>query len=374
MPEARLATTKGQGRKLAVRLSRRQFGSVAAGAGAAVTQLHPGLSRASANEFRSLVAIELAGGNDGWNMVVPIGSAYAAYAEGRGRALAVPRDRLVGLAGSGFGLHPAMAALADIWQRGDLALVLNAGPLALPLTKSLYLRRPDLRPPRALLHDGAATLWEGAVAWLDSTRVAARVDERVDAHFPAAVRATSIGRQLRDAAQTLIASVAQGLPRQNLRVRHDGYDLHGEQVAAGDPAAGRHAALLSELTSALVAFDGAMRAFGLGDQVTCFTLSDFGRAFRGNWERGTEHGWGNVQLVLGGAVARHGVHGTYPDVTPGGPDDVVGDGRFIPALSLEEYLAPLARWYGHGRTDLSRHFANWSEWTDRRRTGISLFA
>lgn len=81
-----------------------------------------------------------------------------------------------------------------------------------------------------------------------------------------------------------------------------------------------------------------------------------------------------MQLVLGGAVARHGVHGSYPDVTPGGPDDVVGDGRFVPSLSLEEYLAPLARWYGHGRADLNRLFANWSEWADRRRTGIGLFA
>ena len=357
-----------------MRLSRRQFGSVAAGAGAAATQLRPGRSRASANEFRGLVGIELAGGNDGWNMVVPTGRAYGAYAEGRGRALALPQNRLAILAGSGFGLHPAMAALADIWQRGDLGLVLNTGPLQRPLTKSLYLRRPDLRPARAQLHDGAATLWGDSVAWLGDAPAGAGADPRIGAQFPASVRASAIGRQMHDAAQALALAAGQGMARQSFRVRHDGYDLHSEQVAADDPAGGRHAELLAELTSALVAFAGAMSAVGLGDQVTCFTLSDFGRAFRGNWERGTEHGWGNAQLVLGGAVARHGVHGAYPDVAPGGPDDAVGDGRFIPSLSLEEYLAPLARWYGHGRGELNQLFANWSSWADRRRTGVSLFA
>lgn len=355
-------------------LSRRQFGAVAAGAGAVATQFRPGLSHAAALGFRALVGIELAGGNDGWNMVVPTGRAHAAYAEGRGRALALPRDRLAALAGSGFGLHPAMAPLKDIWARGDLGLVLNAGPLLQPLSKPLYHRRPDLRPQRILLHDEAASLWADAVAWLGGAPPATDADPRIAGHFSVDVRTSAIGAQLHDAAQAVAAAAGQGTPRVSFRLRQDGYDLHGDQVAAGDPAAGRHAELLAELTAGLVAFDAAMRAVGFGDQVTCFTLSEFGRAFRGNWERGSEHGWGNAHLVMGGAVAPRSVHGAYPDVTLGGSLDVVGDGRFLPSVSLEEYLAPLARWYGYGRTEMSQLFANWADWAERRRTGIGLFA
>src|SRR5690242_11798763 len=68
---------------------------------------------------RVLVVVELAGGNDGINTVVPF--AREGHAKYR-RTLRLPREQLVRI-GAGLGLHPALRPLARIWQEGHLAIV-----------------------------------------------------------------------------------------------------------------------------------------------------------------------------------------------------------------------------------------------------------
>jgi uncharacterized protein (DUF1501 family) len=121
-----------------------------------------------------------------------------------------------------------------------------------------------------------------------------------------------------------------------------GYDTHADQVADGDPARGRQADLYGDLAVALAAFQNAMAGLGLSRNVTAFTVSEFGRAYRGNNRHGTDHGWGNNHLVLG-AAATGAIRGTYPDPTLRGRDDVTGDGRWLPSLSVEDYLEPIVR-------------------------------
>src|SRR5207302_10814604 len=72
---------------------------------------------------RVLVVIQLDGGNDGINTVVPFGD--EAYAKHR-RALRLPADTLCKLA-DGLGLHPAMRAAADLFEAGRLAIVQGVG-------------------------------------------------------------------------------------------------------------------------------------------------------------------------------------------------------------------------------------------------------
>ena len=166
-----------------------------------------------------------------------------------------------------------------------------------------------------------------------------------------------------------------GDPRQAFLVSHYGYDTHADQVAPGDPTKGRQADLYADLAGALQAFYAAMDDLGLARNVTAFTMSEFGRSYKANWERGTEHGWGNNHLVLGGAAMPGGVRGIYPTPVLGGPDDVVGDGRWLPSLAVEEYLAPIARWYGVPAHAMATVFPHWSVWdTPERRRAVSRFA
>lgn len=118
---------------------------------------------AHAADYKALVCVFLFGGNDGMNMIVPSDSTrYATYAGVRG-PLAIPRSSLVPLGNSGFGLHPALSALAPAWAAGGLAPVFNIGPLVQPLTKAQYVAaaaNSPLLPDSLFSHADQQTLWE----------------------------------------------------------------------------------------------------------------------------------------------------------------------------------------------------------------------
>ena len=111
------------------------------------------------------------------------------------------------------------------------------------------------------------------------------------------------------------------------------------------------------------AFFDATVELGVQNKVTAFTMSDFGRTLQPSGtgaQVGSDHGWGNHHMIVGGAVLGHTLYGTYPTLALGGPNDTDGGtsprGRWIPTTSVEQYAATLATWYGLSTADLTAVF------------------
>ena len=186
---------------------------------------------------------------------------------------------------------------------------------------------------------------------------------------------SDISHQLLRVARMIEARGTLGHSRQTFFVSQGGYDNHGNQVDAGSPTTGVQAGLFSDLAMALAGFYAAMKSLSLADNVTAFTMSDFGRTFKGNAQFGSDHAWGNNHLVLGGAVRNQTVFGAYPDVTLGGPQDVDVNalGRWLPTIAIEEYIGAVSQWYGVAAADLPYVFPNYATWTTNGRALLPLF-
>jgi uncharacterized protein (DUF1501 family) len=157
-----------------------------------------------------------------------------------------------------------------------------------------------------------------------------------------------------------LSSATLSLNRQIFFCNLGGFDTHQNQLT-------NQADLLTDLSQAMKAFYDATVELGVDTKVTTFTLSDFGRTLQpsgsGAGSVGSDHGWGNHQFVLGGAVAGgdfYGVVGSngtvFPTLALGGPDDTDSRGRWIPTCSVEQYAATLASWYGVAPADIPTVF------------------
>jgi uncharacterized protein (DUF1501 family) len=167
----------------------------------------------------------------------------------------------------------------------------------------------------------------------------------VTANFPD----TDLGRQLRMVARLISARGALQMNRQIFFVAQGGYDTHASQLSD-------HPALLTDLSDSLSAFYAQMGSLGLGNQVTSFTASDFGRTLTSNGD-GTDHGWGSHHFVVGDSVQGGRIVGNMPDLTVGGPDDADW-GQIIPRTAVDQYAATLSTWYGLSDSDRTLVFPN----------------
>jgi uncharacterized protein (DUF1501 family) len=160
-----------------------------------------------------------------------------------------------------------------------------------------------------------------------------------------------LGQQLKQVAEVIAARSALGMGRQIFFVSYGGFDTHSDQLV-------QHVALMSELSQGMSAFYQATQELGVTNQVTTFTLSEFGRTLQPGTNAGTDHAWGNHQLVMGGAVKGNNVYGTFPTLTLAGPDDAGNNGRWIPTTALDQYAGTMATWFGVSDTDLPTIFPN----------------
>lgn len=349
--------------------SRRRFlSALGAGGAAALPSLAlPRFARqagAAPKAGHMLLLIELAGGNDGLNTVIPITDArYRALRP----TIGAPRRRVLGL-DADTALHPAMGGLAALWEAGDLRIVEGVGypepdrshfrsieiwnsgggpetktttgwvsaafaegapragadadglalggdlgPLAGPGRFSAlrdlddFLDRAEAAPsaPHAVRPGGARSPLEHVLGVYESARVTsealrAKLERSRDRDW--AFPESQIGAQLHTAARLLDAGVETPV----MKVVQDGYDTHERQPD-------RHAELLHDLSAAIAAFAAHAKIMGLWDRVTLATYSEFGRRAQENASAGTDHGAAAPVLAMGGAVAG-GLAGARPSL------------------------------------------------------------
>jgi len=155
--------------------------------------------------------------------------------------------------------------------------------------------------------------------------------------------ATSLGQQLAAVAKVIanrnrLGANGQGMRRQIFFLRHGAnYDTHSNQTEVLPTN-------LQQVNDAMLAFYGETEKMGISDQVTTFTASEFGRTLTPN-NSGTDHGWGNHHLVVGGAVNGGQILGNIPEAEVGHSQDT-SRGRLIPEVSVDQFAFSLARWFG----------------------------
>jgi uncharacterized protein (DUF1501 family) len=166
--------------------------------------------------------------------------------------------------------------------------------------------------------------------------------------FPAK---NGLAAQLQQIAQIIQVRSALGVNRQIFFAGIGNFDTHADQLT-------QQGGLLASISAAMGAFYQATQELGVQNNVTSFTMSDFGRTFQPNSNTGSDHAWGSHHIVLGGAVKGGKMYGTFPTLALGGPDDSGTNGRWVPTTASIQYAATLAQWFGVSAAQLPAIFPN----------------
>jgi uncharacterized protein (DUF1501 family) len=245
---------------------------------------------------------------------------------------------------------------------GMLVLGWSGPSIANPFTSGSGFRQ-------LLTFDRGQTLIKGAS---DTTSAALNADQILNQPEPtltATFPTTGIGNQLKQIAKLIKIKDTLGMHRQIFFCNLGGFDTHTNETSA-DPSqpnqSGGQGNLLTQFSQAARAFYEEMIAQGNSNNVTLFSLSDFGRTFQasgsGATAVGTDHAWGSHAFIMGGAVLGGTFYGSYPTLALNGPNDDGGNrGRWIPTTSIDQYGATLAQWYGLPANLLTTIFPNLSK-------------
>ncbi len=232
--------------------------------------------------------------------------------------------------------------------------VTSSGPILLSGNSSLFSSATASTALKSLMTGGRANIFENehskvskrsldTGALVTSSLAAAPAFTTV---YPAG---NSLADQLKIVARMISVSSELGAKRQVFFVSLGGFDLHDNLVA-------QHPVLLANVANAMRAFYDHTVELGVSDKVTTFTGSDFGRTLVPNTD-GSDHGWGSMHFVMGGAVKGKNIYGKPPEIANNGADDV-GQGRLLPGIAVDQYASTLATWFGVSSGDMSTVLPN----------------
>jgi uncharacterized protein (DUF1501 family) len=372
-------------------MNRRNFLRLAAYAsvlpGAMLTTANVAWAAAPAGaRYRNLlVLIELKGGNDGLNTVVPYASPtyYALRPK-----LAIPRDQVVKLSDA-VGLHPALEPMLPLWKGRELAVLQGVGypepnlshfrsieiwdtasksaeylqdgwltrafaaaptptdfaadgvivgspdlgPLAGAGTRAIALVNTEqfLRQARLAIPEGTARNRAlQHILKVESDIVQAASHLNADHAFTTEFPQSGFGNAIKTACQVIASRAGVAV----VRVTLSGFDTH-----SGQP--GTQARLLGELSGGIVALKSALAELDRWNDTFVLTYAEFGRRPKENLSNGTDHGTASVHFAMGGRVAG-GLYGEQPSL-----DRLSGDGNTGYAIDFRSvYATVLDRWWG----------------------------
>lgn len=155
---------------------------------------------------------------------------------------------------------------------------------------------------------------------------------------------------------------AKGASRQIFSINWGQFDTHADQrngsANAMNPSLDNQ---FNQLASALVAFQDAIDAAGMSNEVAVLVMSEFGRTFDSAGGFGTDHAWGNHWLALGGPIKGGQFYGQrMPSLKANGPDDADNRGRgyLVPQIPSDAVAADLISWLGLPASELINVFPN----------------
>lgn len=339
---------------------------------------------------RVLVVIQLDGGNDGLNTVVP----YSDELYGRFRSeLRIDRDQVHRINDT-VGLHPAMKPAAALLDEGRLAIVQGVGypnpnrshfesmaiwhharlhpddhdgngwlgraaeatrkradgpdscylgsgaePVALRGRRATILafddeRDFDISPAAATILAPSAPANEVA-AFVQRTTVQSLESVKRLRELPQTERTDRVrypGNELATNLQLVARLLKLGSESRIYYVVQSGYDTHSEQLY-------QHSRLLDEFSTSLKAFLDDLRAASLDDRVAILAFSEFGRRVQENGSAGTDHGAAGPVFVAGPRL-KGGLVGDHPSLADLDDGDLKMsvDFRQVYATLLDQWL------------------------------------
>jgi uncharacterized protein (DUF1501 family) len=344
---------------------------------------------------RILVVVELSGGNDGLNTVVPFGD--AAYYRARPN-LGIPEAQTIKIA-DGFGFHPSMVGFERLYKDGLMAVVHGCGYdhpslshfssmgfwhtgvpnggealgwlgrladagynpdtnnmiVNLGNSQSLAVRSRNHSPlvfddPARFRRDGtdaeksalvelskARTTNNSTLEFLAATAQNATESSDFVRQTSAAYRTPvdyGIGGGLGGNLQRVAALIAAGMPTRLYYVTYAGnsFDTHVQQ-------ADLHARLLMYTADAVRGFMEDIKRLGRADDVAVMMFTEFGRRVEENGSLGTDHGTATPMFIVGKGL-KGGLYARHPSLTDldDGNLKMTTDFRRVYATVIKEWL------------------------------------
>ncbi len=336
-----------------------------------LSALDLGMGAPLSKDEKILVIVQMSGGNDGLNTLIPFGDPE--YAKAR-RRIGIPRKDVHQIE-AGMGFHPAFKGLTELYKAKKLAVLqavgypnpnrshfksmdiwhcadpsgrdlrygwlgraldeMERGVDKIPELSINFAENPPLslngtsykpvsfRDPNTYRFAGSkdqeeafkkisSKKGETKLSVLDSLRRTAVDAEKSSLSVRAKAKAYKTPVRyprtpVASSLRTVASLVSGGLPTRVYYCYHNGFDTHAGQV-------NRQRNLLTQMDQSLTAFQKDLARLGLEDRVTLMAFSEFGRRVKENQSQGTDHGTAGVSFVLGGSV-RGGLYGEPPSLT-----------------------------------------------------------